>query len=118
MHAYGEGVYVYVMTTTQGAPVISLTADQLRAEQATTYAAMDRLYDEMTNLPYPSPAYTAKRAELNATRDRWNELQAERDRREAEATAYTPRHGLNWDAFDARDDGFYVLEAEANEAGK
>ena len=106
------------MTTTQGATVTDLTNDQLRTAMTETYNTLSTAYDEMTNLPYPTPADTAQRTELNATRDRWNELQAERDRREAEAKNYTPRHGLNWDAFDADDDGFFVREAEANEAGK
>ncbi len=108
------------MTTTEGATVTditNLTAAQLRTEQAVTYAAMDRLYDEMTNLPYPSPAYTAKRGQWNAQTARWNDLQNERDRREAEATTYTPRHGLNWDAVD-NTSAADIREAELNEAGK
>ena len=96
----------------------SLTTDQLRLAMAETYNTLSTAYDEMTSLPYPSPAYTAKRNEWNAAKDRWNALQDESDRREAEAKNYTPRHGLNWDAFDADDDGFFVREAEANEAGK
>ena len=98
--------------------MIDLTTDQLRLAMTETYNTLSTAYDEMTNLPYPSPAYTAKRTQWNDAKDRWNALQAESDRREAEAKNYTPRHGLNWNAFDPEDDGAWVREAEANEAGK